>query len=170
MKKGKQKNFPKKVFPISKGSHSVITLSSDETYRLGKTLGQHMTQGVVALFGDLGAGKTVFAKGMAEALGVKNVVREVVSPTFMLVREHEGNVPFYHMDLYRLESEEEFEQINLKEYFNRQGVTLVEWAQRALSVLPTNHIEVYFEILGKKKRRIEFRRNFHFAKMIKVLK
>lgn len=82
---------------------------------------------MVVLEGTLGAGKTTFAQGIAQGLGV---VEDVTSPTFALVHEYQGNLPLFHMDLYRLASEEEFEQIGGWEYFRRGGVCLIEWADR----------------------------------------
>ena len=84
----------------------------------------------MALIGELGAGKTVLAKGIAEGLGVEDD-REVTSPSFVLVNEYRGRVPVYHVDLYRLENSAEVEGIGWEEFISGPGVTLVEWAEKA---------------------------------------
>lgn len=88
---------------------------------------------MVVLEGTLGAGKTTLAQGIAEGL---SVTEDVTSPTFALVHEYQGRVPLFHMDLYRLSSEDEFELIGGWEYFNRGGVCLIEWADRLGDTLP----------------------------------
>ena len=157
MNEEKQKKSRQKALPIFKDMHFCISHSALATYRLGQICGRLLKRGVMALFGDLGSGKTVFAKGVASALGIKNARREVISPSFMIIREHPGRVPFYHMDLYRVSSEDEIYFLNLKDYFYRDGITLVEWAERAWSLLPQERLEVYFETLGKKERSIQFK-------------
>jgi len=157
MKKAKSKNYPSKGIPIFENGGTYLCGDEKATYRLGQMCGMQMGQGVLALFGDLGAGKTVFAKGVANALGVKNVKKEVISPTFMIIREHGGKIPFYHMDLYRVDSEDELRLLNLEEYFYRDAVTLIEWAEKGISVLPAGRIEVYFDILDLAKRRIRIK-------------
>jgi len=97
---------------------------------------------VVVLEGTLGAGKTTLAQGLAAGLGVTD---DVTSPTFALVQEYEGRLPLFHMDLYRLSSEEEFEQIGGWEYFQRNGVVLIEWADR-LGTLAFPRWEVHLEL------------------------
>ena len=100
------------------------TLSEEETKELASTLASFLKPNdVITLEGDLGAGKTTFTKGLALGLGVK---RMVTSPTFVIVKEYEGTMPLYHMDVYRLENMEE--DIGFKEYFNGEGVSVVEWS------------------------------------------
>jgi tRNA threonylcarbamoyladenosine biosynthesis protein TsaE len=157
MKKEKQKSSKRKALPIFEVKKVFLSESPQDTQRLGQKIGRKFSKGVIALFGDLGAGKTVFAKGIAEALGVQNVRQEVISPSFMIIREHPGRVPFYHVDLYRIGSEDELYHLNLEEYLYREGITLIEWADRALSLLPKERLEVYFEVLGPKQRKIELK-------------
>jgi tRNA threonylcarbamoyladenosine biosynthesis protein TsaE len=157
MKKAKSKNYPSRGTPISEKSGTYLCTDVKATYRLGQMCGEALQKGVLALFGDLGAGKTVFAKGVANALGVKNVKKEVISPTFMIIREHAGKTPFYHMDLYRVDSEDELRFLNLEDYFNRDAVTLIEWAEKGASILPAGRVEVHFDILDLVKRRIRIK-------------
>ena len=94
---------------------------------------------VVSLTGELGSGKTVFAKGVARALGVKD---NVVSPTFTLINEYHGDEVIYHMDFYRLNSLEEILNIGVDDYFFSDGICLVEWAEKMGKIFPDNAIKV----------------------------
>jgi len=107
---------------------------------------------VLALVGPLGAGKTVFVKGLAAGLGFRP--RDVVSPTFTIVHEHAGTVPLFHADLYRLEGPAEVAGIGLEEYAARGGVLAVEWAERAGGELPAGAVTVAFTITGPYSRSI----------------
>jgi tRNA threonylcarbamoyladenosine biosynthesis protein TsaE len=126
-----------------------------ETIALGKKLGKTLKAGsVVALIGDLGSGKTVFTKGIAEALGVRHA-RYVNSPTFVLIKEYKGRVPLYHFDLYRLDRYSSFDELNYDEYFYGDGVTVIEWADKILKFLPKKHTKVKFSVVGESRRRID---------------
>ena len=118
-----------------------VLSSPEQTHRLGRMIGERAWPGaVVALVGDLGAGKTVFAKGLAEGLGVKAIV---TSPTFVLMMLHEdGRMPFVHADLYRLGDQEEAELIGLPEALEGDGLSVVEWADLFPDLLPEDHLEV----------------------------
>ncbi len=110
--------------------------SEDETIALGKDLGVLLQAGdVVGLTGELGAGKTWFAKGVARGVGVPQDVA-VTSPSFALVNEYEGRCALYHMDVYRLSRREEFFVSGLDEYFHESGVVVMEWADRWPDLLP----------------------------------
>ena len=103
------------------------TYSEQETFELGKEIGEHAKGGeVFTLEGDLGVGKTVFTKGFAYGLGVRD---DVVSPTFTIVQEYEdGRLPFYHFDVYRIGAVEEMDEIGYEDYIQGEGVCLIEWA------------------------------------------
>lgn len=104
-----------------------------ETVSLGKRFGRILKPGdIVALTGDLGAGKTHFASGIGEALGVKEYI---TSPTFTILCEYEGRMPMYHFDLYRLENEEELFDTGFWEYADSEGVTVIEWPEIAMPLL-----------------------------------
>jgi len=116
-----------------------MVFNEEQLNEYGRELGGKLGPGdVVALTGELGAGKTTLAKAIAEGLGVTETV---TSPTFVLACEYKtGRLPFYHIDLYRLESLGEMDDIGLDEYLYGSGVTVVEWADRALGLLPENTI------------------------------
>lgn len=130
------------------------TTSPEETQALGEHLGQLLESGdVVLLHGTLGAGKTTFVQGLARGLGVP-AERRVSSPTFTLVNEHFGRVPLYHIDLYRLETVREMEEIDLLGYLEGEGVSVVEWAERLGPLIPADRIEVQIDSTGPDKRRV----------------
>jgi tRNA threonylcarbamoyladenosine biosynthesis protein TsaE len=118
---------------------------------------------VVALVGELGAGKTQLIKGLAAGVGVKKTTY-LSSPSFTLINEYSGKVPFYHVDLFRLNSEREAGELGLEEYFQGEGITAIEWADKIPSLLPEEilWIEIHYagenarslEIIGKGKRHL----------------
>lgn len=119
---------------------TVHTSSAEETVALGRALGERLGPGdVVALFGGLGAGKTTMTKGIAFGAGVS---AEVHSPTFTLIHEHPGRVPFYHLDLYRMAGDVDASMLGIDEYIYGEGIAVVEWADRAPGVLPDERIEI----------------------------
>ncbi len=115
-----------------------------ETYEIGYRFGLEAEAGqVFALKGDLGVGKTVFTKGFAAGLGVKE---PVVSPTFTIVQVYEGGrIPFYHFDVYRIGDVEEMDETGYEDYIYGEGVSLIEWAGRIEAVLPEHYMEVRIE-------------------------
>ncbi|MEY8744182.1 tRNA (adenosine(37)-N6)-threonylcarbamoyltransferase complex ATPase subunit type 1 TsaE [Paenibacillus tundrae] len=112
--------------------------------------GQAMAGMVIALDGDLGAGKTAFSQKFAWHLGVQGVVN---SPTFTLIKEYEGRLPLYHMDVYRI-SLEEADELGLDEYFYGTGVSLVEWSSIIPELLPEEHLHIQIETTGPEDRKI----------------
>ncbi|MBM3674669.1 MAG: tRNA (adenosine(37)-N6)-threonylcarbamoyltransferase complex ATPase subunit type 1 TsaE [Actinobacteria bacterium] len=123
----------------------VCTRGERETRALGEAIGALAAPGdVIVLAGDLGAGKTVVAKGIAAGLGV---TEPVVSPTFTIVREYEGRCPVRHLDVYRLDSLQELMEIGLDELIDDRGVTLVEWGDAVGALLPADRLEVRLEVL-----------------------
>jgi len=133
-------------------SGEFITHSADETFALARTIGAQLTGGEVFLLtGDLGAGKTVFAKGLAAGLGIASA--DVTSPTFTLVNVHDGRLRFYHIDLYRLEAGAH-QGLGLEEIFdNEKAVTLIEWAER-LGLVPARATVVELFHISDLERRI----------------
>lgn len=132
--------------------NEIITLNAEETRDVGRRLGAKLCKGdVLALTGPLGAGKTVFAQGVAEALGIKE---NVTSPTFTLISEYTGTMPFYHMDLYRLSTPDEFTWLGVEEMINGEGITLIEWSERAESELPEKTIRITIAVNGDGTRKI----------------
>lgn len=120
---------------------SFTSNSAEETMALGESLAQLLIpDDVIVLNGDLGAGKTQFAKGLARGLGVKS---EVTSPTFNILIEYDdGRLPFYHFDLYRLDDEDDLEDVDFFETLESGGVTLVEWGDKFPDALPDEYLEV----------------------------
>jgi len=117
--------------------------SSNDTFAFAEKLGTQAQPGqVYCLSGELGVGKTVFAKGFAKGLGV---TVDVTSPTFCIVNEYNGRIPFYHYDVYRIESISEMENIGYEEYFYGRGVCLVEWAELVKEILPNDAIFIKIE-------------------------
>jgi tRNA threonylcarbamoyladenosine biosynthesis protein TsaE len=136
-----------------------ISKSAEETIDLGAKFAEGLKKGdCVALIGDLGAGKTVFTKGIARGLGVRNA-RYVNSPTFVIIKEYKGRCPLYHFDLYRLDGHSGFDDMNYEEYFYGDGVTVIEWADKILELLPKKHIEVRLSAVDENKRKIEINRS-----------
>jgi tRNA threonylcarbamoyladenosine biosynthesis protein TsaE len=128
-----------------------ITTSADHTRALGAALGGVLRPGdVVVLAGDLGAGKTTFAQGVARALGV---VDRVTSPTFTIVHEHDGRVPLAHVDVYRLQSLGELYDLGFEEVIDEQRVTLVEWGDMVARALPTDRLTVRLELVADDDER-----------------
>ena len=122
----------------------IETFSEQETLELGKKLAQEAQPGqVFSLVGDLGVGKTVFTKGMAEGLGI---TEPVSSPTFTIVQVYEeGRMPFYHFDVYRIGDPEEMDEIGYEDYFYGQGICLVEWANLIGELMPEDTIHITIE-------------------------
>jgi len=130
----------------------IYTNSAEETMAFGEKLGKKLKRGdVIALFGDLGAGKTTFTKGLALGL---NLADDIHSPTFTLIHEHPGAIPLYHVDLYRLSGEEEVETIGIEEYIYGDGVTIIEWADRMKSMLPESRLDIEFRMKGDTEREM----------------
>lgn len=118
----------------------LYTKSAEETEELGCQLAKALRPGiVVALVGELGAGKTTLTKGIARGLGVPDLIH---SPTFTLIHEHQGSIPLYHFDLFRLNTRDELEDLGYESYFYGNGVTVIEWAEKVRDALPSDRLEV----------------------------
>ena len=120
------------------------TWGAEETYNIGKTLGERVKAGdVVCLTGELGVGKTVFTQGFAEGLGIKDAVS---SPTFTIIQEYEGGrLPLYHFDVYRIGSVDEMDEIGFDDYICGEGVCLIEWADIIEEILPAHRLDIHIE-------------------------
>src|SRR5574342_1334612 len=127
-----------------------ISKSTDDTKKFAKRLASQLKPGdVIALEGDLGAGKTTFTKGLAEGLDIK---KNVNSPTFTIIKEYQGTMPLYHMDVYRLE--DSYEDLGFDEYFEGNGITVVEWAHLIQEQLPSEIITIYLTHGEEETRKI----------------
>ncbi|WP_141434460.1 tRNA (adenosine(37)-N6)-threonylcarbamoyltransferase complex ATPase subunit type 1 TsaE [Bacillus sp. 03113] len=130
--------------------YEVISTGSEDTINFAKNLASFLKPGdVIALEGDLGAGKTTFTKGLAQGLEIK---KNVNSPTFTIIKEYEGIMPLYHMDVYRVE--DSFEDLGFDEYFNGEGVTVVEWAHLIKEQLPEEYLSIYLYNVKDNQRKI----------------
>ena len=135
---------------------TVLSDSVERTVGLGERLGKLLEAGdVVALVGPLGAGKTWFVKGIAAGMGVADV-RQVRSPTFVLVAEYEGRLRLYHVDAYRLSGSEELEALGSRDFIFGDGVTVLEWADRVARGLPRERLNVTFEHVDANSRKLAF--------------
>jgi len=131
---------------------AVVSGSEAETEGLGRAIGEGAFAGlVVALVGELGSGKTVFARGMARGLGIDYA--PVTSPSFVIVNSYKGRLPFFHIDFYRLEHISEAYELGLDE-MAAEGVVAIEWADKFKEVLPDGHIEVDLKFAGETGREI----------------
>ncbi len=132
------------------------TRSAAETVALGERIGRMAQPGwVLALTGDLGAGKTTFTRGLAAGAGADP--REVTSPTFVFLHRYAGRIPVYHLDLYRVEGAEAARGLGVDEFVGGDGVAVVEWSERAPELLPPARLEIELTILTGERRRITLR-------------
>lgn len=129
--------------------------SPASTFDFGKQLGKRLQAGsIIALIGELGCGKTLFTRGICVGLSVPE--RQVNSPTFAFVNEYLGRLPVFHIDLYRLNTIDEEFEIGLLDYLAKvgSGVIVLEWAEKALSLLPDDYLQVQFEVISSRKRQL----------------
>ncbi|WP_096271789.1 tRNA (adenosine(37)-N6)-threonylcarbamoyltransferase complex ATPase subunit type 1 TsaE [Paucisalibacillus globulus] len=148
------------------GKNRIETNSEEQTKLLAEKIATLLKPGdVLTLEGDLGAGKTTFTKGIATGLGIS---RTLSSPTFTIVKEYEGTIPLYHMDVYRLEGSDE--DIGFDEYFHGNGIAVVEWAQFIEDYLPLERLNITINYLDEESRVIEFEPiGDHFEKVVKEI-
>ncbi|TCT18953.1 tRNA threonylcarbamoyladenosine biosynthesis protein TsaE [Melghiribacillus thermohalophilus] len=147
-------------------TYEFMTHSDEETKTLASRLARQLKPGdVITLEGDLGAGKTTFTKGLANGL---NISRTVNSPTFTIVKEYDGDIPLYHMDVYRLEESEE--DIGFDEYFHGDGVSVVEWPSFIHEFLPAERLDIQILYVSENERKIILKpANEHFDHVCKEL-
>lgn len=132
-----------------------ISYSRDDTRALAGRLADRVRKGdIVALFGELGAGKTCFVQGFAEAFGITEIVN---SPSFAIVNVYKGKMPVYHMDFYRIDNPDEIRAIGCEDYLYGDGVCFIEWAEKAESIIPPDRKEVHIKIISEKEREIRIK-------------
>ncbi|HSB03861.1 MAG TPA: tRNA (adenosine(37)-N6)-threonylcarbamoyltransferase complex ATPase subunit type 1 TsaE [Thermodesulfobacteriota bacterium] len=147
------------------------TQSATETVQAGKWIGKLLQAGdVVALGGELGSGKTHFIKGLAAGVGVGRS-NHITSPSFTFIHEYQGRIPFFHIDLFRLTTEEEAEDLGVEEYFGKGGVTAIEWADRIPTLLPEALLWVTLSYRGEHARLIEILgKGERYEELVKALR
>ena len=129
--------------------YKITTRNEFETLELAQNFeSEKFPNMIICLNGELGSGKTMFTKGIASALGIEETI---TSPTFTIIKEYNtGELPFYHMDVYRLE--DATEDIGIEEYFDRGGVTIIEWSDMIKDILPEERLDIKFKITGENTR------------------
>lgn len=131
--------------------YKVTTYSEEETLAVAQNIeSEKFPNMIITLNGDLGSGKTVFTKGLAHAMGIDSVT----SPTFNIVKEYEGELPLYHMDLYRVENN--IDNLGLEEYFTKGGIVVIEWADMIKEYLPKERLDVKIKIVDENTRVLVF--------------
>jgi tRNA threonylcarbamoyladenosine biosynthesis protein TsaE len=135
---------------------NITTNSANETIEFGRKFGSQLKGGeVIALYGNLGSGKTHLIKGIVAGLGAEDAANDVTSPTFVLVNEYSGRLEVFHMDAYRLDSIAQFEQIGFDDYCHPGSVVLIEWADKVEQALAgVNYIKIELSHLGPTARKI----------------
>lgn len=125
--------------------------SEDDTRELAENMESEKFPGmIICLNGELGSGKTLFVKGFAKALGI---VDDITSPTFNIIKEYlDGEAELYHMDVYRVE--DSYESVGIEDYFKREGISIIEWAELIEDILPAERLDVNFQIVGENTRVI----------------
>ena len=131
--------------------YKITTHSELETIELAQNIESEKFENmVICLNGELGSGKTVFTKGFGNALGIQE---QITSPTFTIIKEYlNGEMPLYHMDVYRLDGNTD--GVDIEEYFNKNGVVIIEWSNMIKDILPEERLEIKFKIIDENKRII----------------
>lgn len=128
-------------------TYKITTKSDEETIEVAQNLeSEKFPNMVICLNGDLGSGKTVFTKGFASAMAIE----DVTSPTFNIIKEYIGELPLYHIDVYRTNGK--IDNLGVEEYFDKGGVTIIEWAEMIEDVLPLERLDITFKITGENSR------------------
>lgn len=144
---------------FSRDDFTIISNSPQDTYDFGKFLGENLKPGnLVALCGELGAGKTCLTQGIARGLGVPEEYR-VTSPTFTIINEYPGRLTLYHLDLYRLSGVRDLDEIGYEECFNGHGVVVIEWAEKIKEVIPEGALFISITYIDENRRKIVISHN-----------
>ena len=146
----------------------IIVNNLKDTEKLGRIIAKCAEKGtVICLDGELGAGKTSLARFIAKESGVKGYI---VSPTFTIIKEYEGRLPFYHMDVYRIDSEDDMYDLGYDEYIYSEGVTVIEWSKLIEGILPEERINIEIKRINDTKREINIDgKGFIFEKLVSEL-
>jgi len=133
----------------------ILSGSVKQTLSIGRGIAGNLQAGdIICLFGNLGSGKTVLTKGIAEGIGLNK--KDVISPSFVLIREYkDARLPLYHFDLYRLDKQREIYLLGYEEYFYGDGVSVVEWADRLGNLLPGSYLRIELRVKAPTKRELK---------------
>ena len=147
----------------------IIVNNLSDTEKLGKIIANCIEKGtVICLDGDLGVGKTSLTQFIAKEFSVKEYV---VSPTFTIIKEYDGKLPFYHMDVYRIESEDDMYDLGYDEYIYSEGVTIIEWSHSIEGILPKERVNIKIRRIDDNKREINIEgKGQVYEKLVKELK
>ena len=133
-----------------KMEYKITSSSIDETIELAQNFeSEKFPNMVICLNGELGSGKTIFTKGFAQAM---EITETITSPTFTIIKEYEGDMALYHMDVYRLD--EDSSDIGIEEYFDKGGVCIIEWADNIKDILPKNRLDIRIKVIDENKRSL----------------
>lgn len=134
--------------------YKITSYNESDTIEIAQNLeSEKFPNMVICLYGDLGSGKTVFSKGFAQALGIEE---PVTSPTFNIIKEYtSGEMPLYHMDVYRLDGN--IDGVGIEDYFNKDGVVIIEWADSIMDYLPEERLDIKFKITDEDSRLLVLR-------------
>lgn len=128
--------------------YKITTYTEKDTIELAQNFeSEKFPNMIICLDGELGSGKTIFTKGIANALGIKDTI---TSPTFTIIKEYDGELPLYHMDVYRLDGKTD--GVGIEEYFTKGGVVVIEWAHTIADILPNERLDIKFKIVDENKR------------------
>ncbi|MDK2822709.1 MAG: tRNA threonylcarbamoyladenosine biosynthesis protein TsaE [Clostridia bacterium] len=146
----------------------LITKNPEETEYIGQRMAKFLRPGdFISLNGELGAGKTVFVKGVAKGMGVEE---NITSPTFTIIHEyHDGRLPIYHLDVYRLNSINEMEELGYEEYFYGKGITLVEWGNLIVDIFPSEFLVLEFKQNPEGREICFYPRGEHYERLVEEL-
>ncbi|MFH1655458.1 MAG: tRNA (adenosine(37)-N6)-threonylcarbamoyltransferase complex ATPase subunit type 1 TsaE [Candidatus Omnitrophota bacterium] len=147
----------------------IITKNAQQTINFGKRIAKLFKKGdVIALFGNLGAGKTTLVKGIAKGFGLSQ--NSVNSPSFVLLKAYKGKMPLYHFDFYRIKNPDEAHNIGLEEFLFSDGVSVIEWAERIRKFLPEECLHIEFKFINENQRKIKLTgKNKYYKDLIKRL-
>ena len=128
--------------------YKITTRNEMETIEIAQNFeSEKFPNMIICLDGELGSGKTIFTKGIANALGI---TESITSPTYTIIKEYSGELPLYHMDVYRLDGNTE--GVGIEEYFTKNGVVVIEWAETIKDILPSERLDIYIKVVDENKR------------------
>lgn len=130
--------------------YKITSRSEIDTIELAQNIeSEKFPNMIICLDGELGSGKTIFTKGFADAMGIED---NITSPTFTIIKEYDGELPLYHMDVYRLDGNTD--GVGIEDYFSKGGVVIIEWASTIKEILPEDYLSIKFKLLDENKRSI----------------